>query len=96
MFEAHGIGDLVSKLVMIWTSDYGTLLAKNEQLFAQLTGDRRALAIDLRKRWDGGLSLTDAPAVLDGKCPLNQTQAKFIVETAVATGARIEWRCART
>lgn len=76
--------------------DYGTLIAKDERLFAHVSGDRRALTIELRKRWEGGLSLLDAPNVLDGKCPLNQTQAKFVVETAVATGARIEWRCTRT
>lgn len=96
LFEANGIDELISKLVEVWTSDFGTFLAKNERLFAHVTGDRRALTIELRKRWEGGLSLADAPPVLDGKSPLNQTQAKTIVETAKATGAMIEWRCART
>ena len=96
IFEANGIHDMVGKLVEVWTSDFGTFLAKGEQLFARVTGDRRALTIELRKRGPGGLSLADAPAVLDGKSPLNQTQAKTIVETAKPIGATIEWRCART
>ena len=93
LFEARGVDDLVSKLVTIWTSDYGVLLAPKDQLFAQLTGDRRALMIELRKRWDGGLSLGDAPDVLDGKRAVDQKQAKAIVETVQATGATVTWRC---
>jgi hypothetical protein len=95
IFEADGIDDLIGNLVIVWTSDYGALLAANEQLSARMIGDRRLLMIELRKRWPGGLSLADAPNVLDGKRALDQKEAKAIVETAQATGARIEWRCVR-
>lgn len=95
LFEANGVDDLVSKLVMVWTSDYGVLLGPRERLYGTLSGDRRLAMIELRKRWDGGLSLTDAPEVLDGKRAIDQRQAKTILETAQVTGATISWRCVR-
>lgn len=95
IFEAHGIDDLVSKLVNVWTTDYGVFLAKNERLFSHVSGDRRALTIELRKRWEGGLSLADAPLVLDGKRAIDQKQAKVVAETVAVTGGRVEWRCVR-
>ncbi len=92
LVDAADVDELVTKLVPLWNSDFGEMIGKREQLFATLEGDRRRLMIELRARWPGGLSLADAPQVLDGKRALSVAEARAVVETAGACNARITWR----
>jgi hypothetical protein len=91
LFEANGLDELVGKLVGVWTSAYGTLLARGERLSARVTGDRRRLLIELRQRWEGGIGFGDAADVLDGKRMLDANEARYVSEAAVAAGGQVAW-----
>ena len=92
LVDAADVDELITKLIPLWNSDYGVMIGPKEKLFATLDGDRRRLMIELRTRWPGGLSLADAPQVLEGKRALSVAEARAVAETAAACSARITWR----
>jgi hypothetical protein len=93
--EVVDIHDLVSKLVWLWTSDYGpTMLGKDDQLFAHVHGDSRTVVYLFRRFCTDGVTLTEAMAMLDGRQAVEGKHARAIVQAAREANATIRWRWA--
>jgi hypothetical protein len=91
--EAVDIHELVTRLVWLWTRDYGpTMLATGDQLFANADGDSRMIFHLFRRFCSGELSVTEAMEMIRGKRPVDGNQARALVQAARQANATIEWR----